>query len=69
MSGKRSLEYGAVDVLETVRHALVIVQPLADTHHIHIAVDADAATTRFRATARGLQQMCGPADQRRQVHA
>src|SRR3989475_2188523 len=57
MSGKLRLEYGAVDVLETVRHALVIVQPLADTHHIHIAVDADAAIDAIQGDGARLQQI------------
>jgi len=57
MSGKLRLEYSAVDVLETVRHAVEIVQPLADTHHIHIAVDADATIDAIQGDGARLQQI------------
>src|SRR3989442_241381 len=42
-SAKLRPKSGGGAVLEPVRPALVIVQPLADPHHIHTAVDAAAA--------------------------
>jgi signal transduction histidine kinase/ActR/RegA family two-component response regulator len=42
MSGKLRLEQGDVDIHETIRRALEIVQPDADKHRINIVFDAEA---------------------------
>jgi CheY-like chemotaxis protein/two-component sensor histidine kinase len=57
MSGKLQLETGAVDVRETIRRALEMVQPLADTRHIQIAVDADPSIVAIQADGARLQQI------------
>jgi signal transduction histidine kinase/CheY-like chemotaxis protein len=57
MSGKLQLETGAVDVRETIRRALEIVQPVADSRGIQITVDADASIVAIRGDGARLQQV------------
>ena len=57
MSGKLRLEQAAVDVHETIRRALEIVQPEADKHRIHIAIDADPTIAAIQGDAARLQQI------------
>src|SRR5262245_333942 len=57
MSGKLRLEIGAVDIHETVRRALEIAQPAADSHRIHIGVDVDPAVGSIHGDAARLQQI------------
>jgi signal transduction histidine kinase/ActR/RegA family two-component response regulator len=57
MSGKLRLEQGDVDIHETTRRALEIVQPDADKHRINIAIDADATIGAFRGDSARLQQI------------
>jgi len=57
MSGKLRLELGAVNIREIVDRALEIVQPAADTHRIHIAVDIDASIGTIQGDGARLQQI------------
>ena len=57
MSGKLCLETGPVDVRETIRRALEIVQPVADAHRIQIIVDADPAIGAIHGDGARLQQI------------
>jgi len=57
MSGKLRLEQGAVDIHETIRRGLAIVQPEADKHRIHIAIDADPSIVAIQGDAARLQQI------------
>jgi signal transduction histidine kinase/ActR/RegA family two-component response regulator len=57
MSGKLRLEQGDVDIHETIRCALEVVQPDADKHRIQIAIDADRTIGAVRGDGPRLQQI------------